>query len=506
MINREKDINNLLIYNKPGSRIIQTQKGKVILLLILTLLTFPFTYIRTQSLQQKLDKYLVEYQNNKNVASISAGVLKKGKIIWLGSYGYADINNRIKANSNTLYRIASISKVITSVAIMQLVEQKKIDLDTDALRYIPYFPHKKWKFTTRQILQHTAGLRSYKNGEFNNTISYSSTQQAVEVISNDSLEYKPGSKYLYTTLGYNLLAAVIENVSKMKFADYLKKYIFEPADMKATFPEYHKEIVLNKALGYIKNNYRILQNAPQSDVSIKIAGGGLISTTEDLLKFANCLLNGKLLKHATLDSMLVPTILPDGKILESGLGFDIKTDYYGKQFFGHYGHGTGFMSLLVIYPKDSVAVVDLINTADRSIDSPAENLAAIAQGKPFPIPKKSLADKMMEITLHKNIDSAIKFLNTIKKDSSEEYDLTSDEYDLFGYDLLRIQHGSDAIRWFQLFENDFPGNISALIGTGDSYYHNGNKDIALRYYRKVLKLDSSNIYSIKMIKTLEKSE
>jgi CubicO group peptidase (beta-lactamase class C family) len=506
MINREMQIGSLSLLNVTDSHTNQFLNGKTIVLILLILLTFPFIRINAQTLQQKLDKYLIEYQSNKNVASISAGILKKGKIIWLGSKGYSDAGNHIQANSNTLYRIASISKVITAVAVMQLVEQKKVDLDADALRYIPYFPAKKWKFTIRQILQHTAGLRSYRNGEFNNTKSYTTTQQAVEVISIDSLEYKPGTQYLYTTLGYNLLAAVIENVSKMKFTDYLKKYIFEPADMKATFPEYQKEIVLNKAAGYIKNNYRILQNAPQSDVSIKIAGGGLISTSEDLLKFSNCLLNGKLLRHSTLDSMLVPTKLPDGKIIESGLGFEIKTDYNGELFFGHYGHGTGFMTLLVIYPKDSIAVVDLINTADRTIDSPAENLAAIILGKPFHLPKKSLADKMMEITLHKNLDSAINLLYKIEKDSSEVYNLTSDEYDSFGYDLLRIDHGSDAIRWFQLFGNKFPGNLSALIGEGDSYNHNGYKEIAVRYYRKALKLDSSNEYSLKMIKTLEKQE
>jgi CubicO group peptidase (beta-lactamase class C family) len=486
--------------------IIDPYPGKTFFRLCTLLFTINCTFLNAQTLQQKLDKYLDEYHSQKNLASISAGVLKKNKIIWLGSYGYSDIDHHIKANSKTLYRIASISKVITAVAVMQLAEQKKIDLDADALKYIPYFPAKKWKFTVRQILQHTAGLRNYKSGEFNNTVSYSTTEEAVDVISKDPLEYKPGTKFLYTTLGYNLLAAVIENVSRMKFTDYLRKYIFQPSDMRSTFPEYGNKVTGNMALGYNKNNYRILQNAPQSDVSIKIAGGGLISTPEDLLKFSNCLLEGKLVKRSTLDSMLVPTKLPDGTILDSGLGFEIKKDANGKQFFGHYGHGTGFMTLLAIYPKDSSAAVDLINTEDRNIDSPAENLASIALGKPFFEPKKSLADKMMEITLYKGLDAAIKYLNIIKKDSVEQYSLTSDEYNSFGYDLLRIQHSSDAIRWFQLFENIFPSNISALIGTGDSYYNNGNRGYAMKYYRKALRLDSSNNYSIRMIKKLEEDE
>jgi CubicO group peptidase (beta-lactamase class C family) len=477
--------------------------GKRILLLISVLAVIPFTSIKPQTLQQKLDKYLVEYKTNKNVASISAGVLKKGKTIWLGSYGYADLSHHVQANPKTIYRIASISKVITAVAVMQLVEQKKVSLDADALKYIPYFPKKNWKFTVRQILQHTAGLRDYKGNEFNSTVPYPTTQEAVEVISKDPLEFKPGTKYLYTTLGYNLLAAIVENVTRMKFSDYLRKYIFQPAEMNSTSPEYQSEIVVNKARGYDKNSYRIIQNAPLSDVSIKIAGGGLISTPEDLLKFSNCLLDGKLIKRSTLDTMLVPTKLANGAVLESGLGFEIKTDEYGRQFFGHYGHGTGFMTLLAIYPKDSVAAVDFVNTVDRTVGSPAVDLAAITLGKTFPTPKKSLAEKMMEITIHKSLDAAISFYNVIKKDSAGVYNLTSDEFNSFGYDLLKIQHSNDAVRWFQFFENEFPANISAVIGVGDSYYHNGNKGFAMKYYRKALKLDSSNSYSSNMIKKLE---
>jgi serine beta-lactamase-like protein LACTB len=503
MFINDKYIFSISKRDKPYKFIISLRTGRNILLLIFLLLTCFSIPIQSQTIQQKLEKYLIEYQNNKDVASISAGVLKKGKVIWLGSSGYADVSHHVPATPKTIYRIASISKVITAVAVMQLVEQKKVNLDADALKYIPYFPKKNWKFTVRQILQHTAGLRDYKSGEFNSAVHYSSTEEAVNVLSKDPLVYKPGTKFLYSTLGYNLLAAVIESASGMKFTDYLKKYIFQPADMRSTLAEYQSEIILNKAQGYNKNNYRALQNAPLSDVSIKIAGGGLISTPEDLLRFSNCLLEGKLIKRSTLDSMLVPTKLPDGRIVESGLGFELKTDKNGKQFFGHYGHGTGFMTLLAIYPKDSVAVVDLINTVDRNIESPAVDLASIVFGKPFPSPRKSLADKMMEITLNKNLDAAISYYDFIRKDSTAEYNMTSNELNTFGYDLLRIQHTNDAVRWFQLFENEFPANISALIGIGDSYYHNGNISYAMKYYRKALTLDSSNSYAIRMLKKIQ---
>ena len=460
-------------------------------------------FCQPQSKNQRLDQYLNEYLVNKNVASISAGILHKGKINWLEAKGYADLSHHVPAAPNTIYRIASISKVITAVAVMQLWEKGKIKLDEDALKYIPYFPKKKWKFTVRQILQHTAGLRSYKPGEFNSTVFYPATKDAVGVISNDPLVYKPGTKFLYTTLGYNLLAAIIEDVSGMKFISYLEKNIFEPAGMKFTFAEFQREIIPDKAHGYDKNKFRKIQNAPMADLSIKFAGGGLVSTSEDILKFAHALLGGKLIKLSTLDSMLVQTKLSNGRLVESGLGFEIKKDSYGSKFIGHYGFGTGFVSLLAIYPEDSTAVVDLINTDDRNLNSPALDLASIILEKGNPFPQKPLSDEMMDITLNKNLDSAIAKCQLIIKDSSGWFDFSSKEFNLFGYDILSIKRNYDAIKWFDFFSREFPKDISAYIGLGDAYYHDGNKGKAIQFYRRALTIKTSNDYALRMIKKIE---
>ena len=475
----------------------------ILFIVLLPASSYNILFSQQQSKDQKLDQYLSEFQINKNVASISAGVLHKGKIAWLNAKGYADLSHQIPAAPKTIYRIASISKVITAVAVMQLWEKGKLNLDADAIRYIPYFPKKKWKFTVRQILQHTAGLRSYKPGEFNSTVYYPTTRDAVNILSDDPLAYKPGTKFLYTTLGYNLLASIIENVSGMKFIDYLIKYIFEPAEMNSTFAEYQREIILNKAVGYDKNKLRKIENAPLADLSIKFAGGGLVSTAQDILKFAHCLLNGKLLKHATLDSMLVQTRLSNGRIMESGLGFEIKTDAYGKKFFGHYGFGTGFISLLAIYPNDSTAVVDLINTDDRNLGSPALDLASIVLENRIPFPPKPLSDEMMDITLRKNLDSAIAECIIIKSDSSNRIDMSTSEFNLFGYDLLSIKRNYDAIRWFNFFTTQFPKNISAFLGLGDSYYHDKNKGKAIQFYRRALMIESTNSYALRMIKEIQ---
>ncbi len=314
----------------------------------------------SQTLTEKLNEYLSLYKENKGVPSISAGVARDNKIIWLRAEGYCDLENNVPAISKSIYRIASISKCITAVAVMQLVEKNKLNLDSDVRRYLPYFPKKRWVFTVRQLLNHTSGIRNYRAGEFDNKNFFPDTRYTVDYIAKDSLEFEPGTKYQYTTLGYNLLAAIIESVTGTKFIDYLEENIFIPAGMISTFADYQSEIVQYRARGYEKNDYRQIRNAPLADLSIKFAGGGLISTASDLLLFSMSLLDGKLVKKETLDTMLVPTRLKNGDLRNYGLGFAFGKDKFGEPYISHAGGSTGFTSLLVIYPGHRLAVVHLI--------------------------------------------------------------------------------------------------------------------------------------------------
>lgn len=469
------------------------------LLFLFNMLIYP------QHLKQGLEEYIHEYYKNKNVPSISAGISIKDKIYWDDAVGSADIENHIPANRKTIYRIASISKVITAVAIMQLVEKNKIKLDDDARKYIPNFPKKQWKFTIRQILQHTAGLRTYKPGEFDSKDYFRSTNDAVMYIANDSLVYKPGTKFLYTTLGYNLLAAIIEKVSGLTFPEYITKYIFLPCKMYSSQVEYQPQIVYNRARGYERNEFRQLINAPLADLSIKYAGGGFISNTEDLLKFAEGLLNETLISRAILDTMLVPTKLKNGQ-LDSGLGFEINRDAYGRFYFGHLGGGTGFVSLLIIYPEYNLASVDLINLNDRDLGKPALDLANIALNNEYIHPRKSIADRMFEITTSCSIDSAFKVFRKIKSDSSSYYYLGKAEFNYLGYDLIALKRYSDAIKVFNFLANEDPKDKSGFIGMGNAYNFAGQKQYSLFYYYKALKLDAGNKYVLDMIKKIKNQQ
>ena len=244
------------------------------------------------------------------------------EITWLNAVGKADLENNVSISNSSLYRIASISKPITAVAILQLWERGLISLDTDARTYLPSFPEKKYKFSIRQLLNHTSGIRNYKEGEFDSKKFYASTEEALRVFAYDSLNFEPGTKYEYTSLDYTILAAIIEKVSKTSFDNYLKSNVFLPSGMKSTRIDNQREIILNRVRGYEKNAAGRFVNAPLADLSIKVAGGGLLSTVEDLLLFSKALLEHKLLKQSTLN-LIKPTKTLSDDLMKNYLAFGI---------------------------------------------------------------------------------------------------------------------------------------------------------------------------------------
>ena len=456
-----------------------------------------------QSRNALLDKYIEQYRINKSVPSVSAGIIQNDTLIWRKAAGISDISTGKPASENTLYRIASISKMITAVAVMQLAEKGKINIDEDALNYIPYFPRKTFPFSVRQILNHTAGLRSYRPGEFNSIKHYSNIKEALSIISGDSLMFEPGTNYLYTTLGYNLLGAVIESASGMSYLKYVKENIFKPAGMDSTFADFENVYSPLRAEGYSRNSSRRITNSPAVDLSEKLPGGGFISTSGDLLRFAEAILNGTLVSKSTLDSMTVPTILKNGRIIYYGLGMELISDREGKNYFGHFGYGTGFRSLLVINSESHLAAVHLINLNDRDLAVPALDLAAIASDSIYISPLKILNEEMLKIILKDGIDSALAFYLREKSRQSDDFNFSSKELHYLGYDLIRMKRPRDAVKIFTLYRAEYPANISGTIGLGDAYNNMGNRKAARKYFNEVLRLAPENSYAVSMLKKLK---
>jgi CubicO group peptidase (beta-lactamase class C family) len=330
--------------------------------LLLSLATAP-VFAEAPDTYAEVEALVEEARNEWRAPGMSVAIVVDGRIAWAQGFGAADLENDVEARPDTVYRIASISKPISATAIMQLVEQGKLGLDDPIAKYVPSFPDRGLGITLRHLLTHTSGIRHYKEGEMDLKDHFDSVEAALEIFKDDPLLFSPGTKYSYSSYAYNLLGAVVEKASGLTFEAYLKEKVWGPAGMTATRLEHQGEIVPHRSRQYVRTGGRV-ENAPFADLSVKWAGGGMISTVEDLARFAIALDEGTLLKSSTLELMYEPMTLKDGSRTEYGLGWDSQTDDRGRRWIAHGGGATGGSTYILRLPERRFAITIAANVQD----------------------------------------------------------------------------------------------------------------------------------------------
>ncbi len=297
----------------------------------------------------------------QKIPGLSVAVGKGHRLVWSAGFGMADLENSVPARASTVYRLGSISKPITAVAVMQLAERGRLDLDAPIQKYVPSFPEKPWPITTRLLLGHVSGIRHYgSQDEVNSTRRYTDLTEPLKIFAADPLLFEPGAQYSYTTYGYCLLGAAVEGASGMRFVDYIRERIFEPAGMTAARADSVHDLIPHRARGYRKTPSGPVENCSLADTSNKIPGGGMVSTPEDLVKFVNALMKGQLVKPETREQMYAPQKTRDGKPVPYGLGWQI-AESEGRKWVVHGGAQQGISTLLVTLPADGVSVAVMAN-------------------------------------------------------------------------------------------------------------------------------------------------
>jgi CubicO group peptidase (beta-lactamase class C family) len=327
--------------------------------------------------------YLEQVRRETGAPGISVAVALKGEMVVSCGAGYAELDNSTPATGRTVHNIGSVSKTLAAVAVMQLVEQGKVKLDDPIQKYVPYFPEKRRPITVRHVLTHTSGIRHYKDGEFGpqqikEKMHYNSLQEGIEIFKDDTLLFEPGKYWFYSSYASNLMRGIIETVTEMGFEAYLKKHVWEPAGMLSTAFDVPERIVHNRGRGYIRNEQRVLINVPYADVSYKYAGGGMLSTVEDLARFGTAMNDGTLLRPETVAMMYKVQVDPVMRYNPSGqpqkmphqqaLSWFIRTDAQGRTFPSHTGTVKGCRSYLLNYPEHGLVIALIANIVP--FDSP----------------------------------------------------------------------------------------------------------------------------------------
>lgn len=334
------------------------------LALALLLAVFPLAAQKSEWTPERAKRFraaLETVAENQGAVGVSAAIAQNGVVKWLDAHGHADLENSVEAKPNTVYRTGSIAKPFTAVAALQLWERGKLDLDAPVQNYVPDFPEKQWPVTVRMLLGHLGGVRHYRAGEINSTVHFTNLTEPLKIFANDPLVHQPRSKYLYTTYGYNLAGAAVEAAAGVPFLEYLRENIFKPAKLEATRDDNERAIIAHRTRFYSKSSDGKIINAPLADTSNKIPGGGLLTTVEDLIRFAHAWEQGLLLKKSTTHMQTQRQQMLDGKTTGYGLGWNV-SKVAGKNAVSHNGAQQGCKTSLVMFPDDKITIAVLINS------------------------------------------------------------------------------------------------------------------------------------------------
>jgi len=312
--------------------------------------------------------YLTSRLDESGAPSISVAVAVDGEVVLATAVGYADVENQVLATTETRYRIYSITRGITAIAVLQLWEDGRVALDEGIRRHVPGLPASYEPVQLIHLLTHTSGVRHYEegSGEISSEVEYASLDEAIGIFKDDPLGFAPGTGYRYTSFGFNLLAGVVEAVSGGSLETYLADEIFAPAGMSASV--LHTRDRSEPALAdpyHLRGwwRFRSLKRVSRPpNLSARYASGGIVSTPVDLVRMMIALDEGRLLRTDTRRRMLtVP--FPDLRETQA-LGWNVAASADGGSVVYRTGGGIGYTGILVHHPRVRVTGAVLVNMAE----------------------------------------------------------------------------------------------------------------------------------------------
>lgn len=317
----------------------------------------------------KAETLLTEAIVAEDFVGVSAGIYHQDGILWQGGAGYRNRASQAPATPDMVHRIASIAKPMTAVAILQLEAAGQLDLDAPIQRYLPDYPEPKTgTITIRRLLNHTAGVPAYRNArEFTSQVYYPTLWQATEIFRDRKLRFTPGTGFGYTTYGYTVLGAIIEQVTDIAYAEYMREHVWGPAGMSHTDIEETGRDYPNKAKLYRKDKRGDFTKDTRDILSNKYSGGGLQATVGDLLAFGQAILDHELLVEADLERMRVTPAINHGGT-PYGLGWYVVNDPKYGRIVRHGGAQSGTSTYLEIFLDQRLVVAVLANTANASME------------------------------------------------------------------------------------------------------------------------------------------
>lgn len=468
---------------------------KILYCFLLVAFTLQAAADSNDTTQQIGDLVLALHQRGQFNGSILIAV--KGRIVFSSGFGLADVKTAIPFGPSTISCLGSVTKQFTAMAVMMLAEEGKLQYDDPVGKYLSELPHCYDAVTIRHLLTQTSGIAEYSNiGVDHAGIRKSEILKALE--KERSLRFTPGQKYEYTNSNYVLLAEVAERVNDIPFGDLVGDKIFKPLGMSSSFVHDRPEKKsVPRATGYD-------QFGKKDDYDSYSSGdGGIFSTVEDLFKWDQALYTNKLVSQATLSEAFTPYLVKEGTSTY-GFGWNVAEDSNSNKYVWHNGNTGGFRAHIQRRLADKITIIMLTNMGNSRRIEIANAIVDLMAGKSFSLPKVPVSQTMYNIIKQEGIDQAIALYDSLRSANDSVYDLSESELNTLGYEVLYgMRRIDDAISVFELNTRMYPSSSNVFDSLGEAMMVKGDKQSAIRNFKKALELDPSNQNSAMQLKKLQ---
>ncbi len=333
----------------------------------------------------------------QNLPGLAVAVGAGGEIVWAEGFGWADLENKVPVSADTLFRIGTASKPLTSAAVGLLLEKGRLNLDDQIRTHVPEFPEKQWPVTLRHLMGHLAGVRT-DSGDEGPLLSARCGRpvEALPQFAERSLLFEPGTEYRYSSYGWILVSAAVEAAGHEAFFTFMRKQVFEPLGMLDTMADSATEPIPGRATSYFPKFAADPRYGPdvmrEIDYSCYAGSSAFLSTPSDLVRFAMAINSGKLLQPATVQQLQTSQRLPSGQETGYGLGWDLETVALANEqtrAVGHDGESLGGMvASFWTFPDQGIVVSVTSNTSYADTLSIALKIAEAFAGQgTIPAPK-----------------------------------------------------------------------------------------------------------------------
>lgn len=342
---------------------------------ILLLVTCFAKPIIAQTISEKVDSYVENALSEKHIPGLSLAVIRDGIPVKLKGYGYADLENKITVNPETLFQSGSVGKQFTATAILQLKEEGKLDLEDKISKYFEVSPESWSNITIRNLLTHTSGIPDYETANFLDYRKDYTEKELLQFAMKLPLDFQPNEQWAYSNTAYVLLGIIIHQVTGKFYGEILQEKIFTPLSMETARIIDEPDIIMNRSSGYELHNGELKNQKWVSPSLNTTADGSLYLSILDLVKWDAAISNEKILTHDDLKLMFTSVRLNDASIYPYGFAWFLRP-LNGHKSFQHSGSWQGYSTYIAKFPDDNLSVIVLTNLSPANPGLIANDIAS----------------------------------------------------------------------------------------------------------------------------------